>query len=121
MGNATQDMGDQSLDVNTQTQKKIFETDSFFGIPFLLFSVQMETLLPATVTLIKQFVYGMSAQVKKREGLKEIRSQSRRSLSVQIIKRLLVPVMMICSVFGWVNTGKERETVTGYGGAFAKV
>ncbi len=105
-------------DVNTQTQKKIIETDSFFAIPFLVFSPDGNLVASYVDKAIRIWDVNTGKEKKRFKGHKGIVS----TVAFSPDNRTLVSASYDNTLRFWdVSTGKERKIIQGYGGAFANV
>lgn len=104
--------------VNTQTQKKIFETDSFFGIPFIVFSPDGNSIASYVDKAIRIWDTNTGKEKKRFKGNKIPVS----TVAFSPDNRTLVSVSYDDTLRFWdVDTGKEKKIVTGYGGFFRDV
>lgn len=105
-------------DVNTQTQKKIIETDSISGIPFLVFSPDGNFIASSVDRTIRIWDVNTGKVKKRFKGHKTTVSAAAFSPD----NRTLVSSSYDDTLRFWdVSTGKEKKIVTGYGGLFWNV
>ena len=105
-------------DVNTQTQKKIFETASFIGIPFLVFSPDGNLVASYVDEAIRIWDVNTGKQKKRLKGNK---------IPVATVAFSPDNLTLVSSSYDntlrfWdVSTGKEKKTRTGFGCLFLNV
>ncbi len=105
-------------DVNTQTQKKIIETDNYFGVPFLVFSPDGNFITSYVDGAIRIWDVNTGKQKKRFKGHENVAT----TVALSPDNRTLVSVGYDDTLrFLDVDTGKVKKTVTGYGGFFRDV
>ena len=106
-------------DVNSQTKKRIFETDKFIlEIPFLVFSPDGNLLASYIDNAIQIWDVNTGRKKKRFKGHKSVVS----TVAFSSDSRTLVSASYDNTIRFWdVDTGKEKKTLTGYGGGFREV
>lgn len=106
-------------DVNSQTKKRIFETDKFIlEIPFLVFSPDGNLLASYIDNAIQIWDVNSGKKKKRIKGHKSIVS----TVAFSSDNQTLVSASYDNTIRIWdVDTGKEKKTLTGYGGGFREV
>lgn len=105
-------------DVNTQTHKKIIETDDFSGIPFLVFSSDGNFLTSYVDEAIRIWDVNTGKEKKRFKGHKNTVT----TVAFSPDNRTLVSSSYDDTLRFWdVSTGKEKKIVTGYGALFWNV
>ncbi|MDE0637952.1 MAG: hypothetical protein OXI43_19100 [Candidatus Poribacteria bacterium] len=103
-------------DVNTQTQRKILETDAFiFEIPFLVFSPDGNLIASHIDGAIRIWDVNTGKEKKRFKGHKSAVT----TVAFSPDNRTLVSSGFDDTLRFWdVNTGKEKKKIIGYGGFF---
>lgn len=104
-------------DVNTQTKKKIIETETFFGIPFLVFSPDGNFIASHIDEAIRIWDVNTGKEKKKFKG-HEITGAT---VAFSTDNRTLVSASYDMLRFWDIDTGKVKKTKAGYGASFRNV